>query len=52
MVVKIKDSHKLMSICTDIISKTRDWVWEVDEDDPLASSVLANEMRKRAERGD
>jgi len=32
MVVKIKDSHRLMSICTDIISKTHDWVWEVDGD--------------------
>ena len=32
MVVETKDPQKLMAICTDIISKTHDWVWEIDED--------------------
>lgn len=35
-----------------ITEETYEVIWEVDEDDPLASSVLASEMRKREERGD
>jgi len=35
-----------------ITEETHEVSWEIDEDDPLASSVLANEMRKRNLRGD
>ncbi len=35
-----------------VTPETHEISWEIDEDDPAASAILAHEMRKRMERAD